>query len=166
MKKRRGHFCWSCGRIRSNEAFSGRGHAKHLCRECSRLGKDELAYRQAVRNIDRCFNGEGLLRRQHRATFEKFLRHPDAYVRLYAAERAAEDRRFLFRNGVDVEQDLDACEPVEPEDRLWPEAQLELDEDLLLERHSRSSVETCSEYDGYGGPTAEDPALPSHEDQL
>lgn len=32
-----GHFCWMCERSRPNEAFSGSGHRRHLCRECSRL---------------------------------------------------------------------------------------------------------------------------------
>lgn len=34
MKRSRGHWCWSCGRVRPNEAFSGRDHGRHLCREC------------------------------------------------------------------------------------------------------------------------------------
>jgi hypothetical protein len=49
-KKRRGHFCWCCGRVRPNEAFSGRGHARHLCKECSRLGAAEIVLRQQARN--------------------------------------------------------------------------------------------------------------------
>lgn len=35
-----GHFCWMCQRRRPNEAFSGKGHARHLCKECSQLPKD------------------------------------------------------------------------------------------------------------------------------
>jgi hypothetical protein len=34
--------------MRPNERFSGRGHARHLCKECAKLGQEELAYRQAV----------------------------------------------------------------------------------------------------------------------
>ncbi len=29
-----GHFCYFCGESRPNEAFSGKGHRRHLCREC------------------------------------------------------------------------------------------------------------------------------------
>jgi hypothetical protein len=36
-----GNFCWMCERIRPNEAFSGRNHGQHLCRECARLPKSE-----------------------------------------------------------------------------------------------------------------------------
>ncbi|HIE55860.1 MAG TPA: hypothetical protein EYP90_11905 [Chromatiaceae bacterium] len=35
-KKRQGHYCWVCGRYRANEKFSGKGHAKHICRDCMR----------------------------------------------------------------------------------------------------------------------------------
>ena len=58
-RKQPGHFCWVCGRQRPNEKFSGRGHARHVCRECAKLGADELAYRQALRNLERCMTWEG-----------------------------------------------------------------------------------------------------------
>jgi hypothetical protein len=38
-KKRHGYWCWSCQRYRSNESFSGKGHAKHLCKDCQREQK-------------------------------------------------------------------------------------------------------------------------------
>lgn len=41
MKKRRGHYCYLCGRHRPNEAFSGKGHARHLCKECARRPREE-----------------------------------------------------------------------------------------------------------------------------
>ncbi len=36
-----GHYCRICGRDRPNERFSGKGHRIHVCKECSRLPKDE-----------------------------------------------------------------------------------------------------------------------------
>lgn len=44
-----GHYCWICGRYRPNEAFSGKGHRRHQCRECSRLPKGDL---EAIRITD------------------------------------------------------------------------------------------------------------------
>lgn len=35
------HFCWMCERSRPNEAFSGRGHRDHVCRECEGLPTGE-----------------------------------------------------------------------------------------------------------------------------
>jgi len=31
-----GHLCRVCGRQRANERFSGKGHAKHVCKDCDR----------------------------------------------------------------------------------------------------------------------------------
>lgn len=35
------HFCWVCERVRPNESFSGRNHARHVCRECARIPRSE-----------------------------------------------------------------------------------------------------------------------------
>ena len=83
-KKLPGHFCWCCGRRRANERFSGRGHRQHVCKDCMKLGKQELAYRQKVRNIDRLLNWDGIIRRKNRAVFERYLSHADAGVLEYA----------------------------------------------------------------------------------
>lgn len=29
-----GHYCYYCGESKPNEAFSGKGHRRHLCRAC------------------------------------------------------------------------------------------------------------------------------------
>jgi len=94
MRKQRGHFCWCCGRIRANEKFTGRGHARHLCRDCSMLGKDELAYRQAALDIERLIDWRiGVVPRKHRKRFESFLLHPVERVRRHAERVAAEAAR-------------------------------------------------------------------------
>ena len=38
-KKRQGHYCRICGQYKANEKFSGRGHATHICKACSKRGK-------------------------------------------------------------------------------------------------------------------------------
>ena len=37
-----GHYCRICERVRPNERFTGRGHKKAICKECSRLPKAEI----------------------------------------------------------------------------------------------------------------------------
>lgn len=97
-----GHFCWCCGRVRANERFSGRGHARHLCRDCRKLGPEELAYRQAVRNIERLVTfGSGLIRRKQRAVFARYLESPNPRVRRYAEEVAAFDREQRQMFGIE-----------------------------------------------------------------
>ncbi len=38
-----GHYCRICGRNKPNEKFSGKGHKNHICKECSRKPKSEIA---------------------------------------------------------------------------------------------------------------------------
>ena len=38
-----GHYCKVCGEYKSNEKFSGRGHAAHICKTCSQLSAAEQA---------------------------------------------------------------------------------------------------------------------------
>lgn len=90
-KKRRGHWCWSCDRVLPNERFSGAGHARHLCRDCSRLGAEELAYRQAERDLCRTTTWDGLIRRKERERVNRFLEHQDPRVRKLAADMLAAD---------------------------------------------------------------------------
>jgi len=90
-KKLPGHYCWVCGRRRPNERFSGSGHSRHVCRECAKLGAEELAYRQHVRDLERCITYEGFIARKRRVTFERFLRHEDPRIRAMAEERERVD---------------------------------------------------------------------------
>ena len=47
-----GHYCWVCGRVRANERFSGKGHARHICEDCRRLPREQRDAVQALREID------------------------------------------------------------------------------------------------------------------
>lgn len=105
-KRRRGHYCWSCGRIRANERFSGRGHARHLCKECARLGKDELTYRQAVRDLERLLACGSIIPRKKREQFRRYLHHTNERVRAYARRIEAADA--LERAERRLHHDLDA----------------------------------------------------------
>ena len=37
MEKKHGHYCKVCGEYKSNENFSGKGHAAHICKKCAAL---------------------------------------------------------------------------------------------------------------------------------
>lgn len=75
--------------MRANEKFSGRSHAKHLCKDCARLGKDELAYRQTIRNLERLITRDGIVPRNKREQFRRYLKHRNERVRAYARQLAA-----------------------------------------------------------------------------
>lgn len=77
--------------MRPNEKFSASGHARHLCKDCSRLGAPELQYRQDLRSLERCLTWEGIIDRKKRKAFNRFLEHPDPRIRQHAEELAAQD---------------------------------------------------------------------------
>ena len=72
--------------MRANEKFSGRGHARHLCKDCARLGKEELAYRQTVRDLERLLTRDGRVPREKREQFKKYLNHENERVRAFATD--------------------------------------------------------------------------------
>lgn len=51
-KKRQGHYCHVCGEHKANEKFSGRGHAAHICKACSKLPAAEKSAQKTVRKIE------------------------------------------------------------------------------------------------------------------
>ncbi len=105
-RKLPGHYCWACDRRRPNEKFSGHGHARHLCRDCAKLGAKELVYRQALRNLECCMTWEGIIPRKHRKSFEPFLHHDDARIRALAENMQVEDRatRRLMQMRADLDE--------------------------------------------------------------
>lgn len=52
-KRPHGHYCKICGEYKANEKFSGKGHAAHICKSCSRLSAAEKA---AAMDINRMMN--------------------------------------------------------------------------------------------------------------
>ena len=42
-KRRNGHYCKVCSEYKSNESFSGKGHANHICKRCSKKSPVEQA---------------------------------------------------------------------------------------------------------------------------
>ncbi len=65
-RRRRGHYCGCCGRVLPNECFSGAGHARHLCKDCSKLGKAELEYRQDLRDLEHLVTWDGVIGKKKR----------------------------------------------------------------------------------------------------
>ena len=54
-KKRKlpGHYCWRCGRRRANEKFSGKHHAKHICKDCVAEQRAELKRKRQIAEAKR-----------------------------------------------------------------------------------------------------------------
>ena len=50
-KKHRGHYCKICGEYKSNESFSGKGHAQHICKEC--MGEIKKGNKKVLEKLSR-----------------------------------------------------------------------------------------------------------------
>lgn len=48
-----GHWCRICGCTKPNENFSGKGHKKHICKECCRKPKEEI---EEIEQSEEIFN--------------------------------------------------------------------------------------------------------------
>ncbi len=79
MTRRREHFCHVCKSALSNEAFSGKGHARHLCKECSRMPKIE---RDAIEQADEIFGfmNQSRISEKNVARLKVLLSSPDAHI--------------------------------------------------------------------------------------
>jgi hypothetical protein len=105
--------------MRANEKVSGRGHARHLCKDCARLGKEELGYRQSVRNLERLLTWDGRIPRENRKQFQEYLNHENERVRAFAmdietADAWARAQRRLDRELEDFLDDLAAGQGIVP----------------------------------------------------
>jgi len=50
-KKSPGHYCKICGERKANEKFSGKRHAKHICKECDALPQEKKNEMQFINRI-------------------------------------------------------------------------------------------------------------------
>lgn len=50
-RKRSGHWCKICGETKANEKFTGKGHRRHICRECAKIPTDQRLEMMHIRTI-------------------------------------------------------------------------------------------------------------------
>lgn len=98
-KRRRGHFCWVCGCVRSNESFSGRGHRRHVCRDCKRLVPARLEALQTIRNMERELRGKWRRNQRVRGRLEALVMHPTLEVRAFAVDGLHGPHLYLDADG-------------------------------------------------------------------
>lgn len=52
-KQRQGHYCKICGEHKSNEKFTGKRHAKHVCKSCASLPQERKNELQRITRLDK-----------------------------------------------------------------------------------------------------------------
>ena len=91
--KRGGHSCRICGRRRSNEKFSGKGHRNHICRDCAKLPRVE---RDAADQVEEIYNflNQSRISEKNIARLEKLIRSGANSCNVYIAEIVLEVAKF------------------------------------------------------------------------
>ncbi len=146
-KKKRGHYCRICGASKPNEKFSGKGHAAHICKECSALPQERKNELQHINQIDR-IAGKYPRSRQDWEFLEKMSKN-----RKYP--EAAEFAQMILgmsRSQPDIEIDDDYifddpdidCLPVFSEKKKFSE--LDSYEKMVLRDYIRSEITEHLEY--------------------
>lgn len=92
-KKRRGHFCRICGRRRSSEKFSGKGHRNHICRDCAKLPRAERDAMDREEEIHNFLN-QSRISEKNIARLEKLIRSGANSRIVYLAEIVLEVAKF------------------------------------------------------------------------
>jgi len=130
-KKQQGHYCRICGEYKAKEQFSGKGHARHICKECQSLPEEVKA------DMVRCNEVE-------RAAFKYPMTHQNwELLERYASKyKDKESGRFAqdmldMKRGNDVpDEDMEEEAPFDRtcEDETVPFAELEDDIRYQMEK--------------------------------
>ena len=78
MKNKTGHYCKICGEYKSNEKFSGRGHANHICKRCAKLPVEK---QNELRTVNRLIALPFRLTREQRSWLERMRKDEREEVR-------------------------------------------------------------------------------------
>jgi hypothetical protein len=75
----------------AGERFSGNGHARHICRACSKLDPGEKEYRKALADLDRaCRHSYPFIHKSRRKWFDGLAASPNEKIRKLHAEVTAD----------------------------------------------------------------------------
>ena len=103
--KKHGHYCKICGEYKSNEKFSGKGHAAHICKACSALPPEKKAEMLA---INRLLNLPCQLSKEQKGWLKR--RTHDRRTEVKALAQQQYEVRFGYTHTCDV---LDDAEEIE-----------------------------------------------------
>ena len=117
-KKHSGHYCRICGEYKANEKFTGKGHARHICKKCQFLPDDVKADMVRCNDVMRLF-GKYPFSRKDWELLEKYSKKYADKESGQLAQSILDDRRG---NRYDEEDDEESLEIM---DSPVPYAELE-----------------------------------------
>lgn len=146
-KKQHGHYCKICGERKANEKFSGKGHAAHICKECSALPQEKKNELQYINQIDR-IAGKYPRSRQDWEFLEKISKnrkYPEAaeFAQMILGTNQNQPDIEIADDVIFDDADID-CLPVFSEKKKFSE--LDSDEKMVLRDYIRSEIAEHLEY--------------------
>ena len=136
-KKRSGHYCYVCGEYKPNEKFTGKGHARHICKQCQPLPDEVKADMVRCNDVMRLFAKYPFSRKDWEL-LEKYSKKYADKESGQLAQSILDDRRCRFDEEMDETE-----EPYEPMAEPVPYDKLEqYAKDIVIE----FIAETASDY--------------------
>lgn len=124
-KKRSGHYCRICGEYKANEKFTGKGHARHICKKCQSLPDEVKADMVRCNQVMRLF-GKYPFARKDWELLEKYSKKYADKESGQLAQSILDDRRNRYED--------EKKEPLEMMDSPVPYSELEeYDKDIIME---------------------------------
>lgn len=125
-KKHSGHYCRICGEYKANEKFTGKGHARHICKKCQSLPDEVKADMVRCNGVIRLF-GKYPFSRKDWELLEKYSKKYADKESGQLAQSILDDRRSRHDEEYDEE-------PLEIMDSPVPYAELEqYAKDIIIE---------------------------------
>ena len=123
--KLRGYYCKICGRCRSNERFSGRGHRAHICKDCAKFPVEK---RNEMLTINRLMDLPFYVSKDQRAWLEKMRKDERKAVRETA--EWAYGMRFGAAAGDEMDViDIDEADMMDAAQLMLADADADIDWD-------------------------------------
>jgi RimJ/RimL family protein N-acetyltransferase len=105
-KKQNGHYCRICGDYKANEKFSGKGHARHICKECQSLPEDVKADMVRCNEVERAAFKYPMTRQDWELLEKYALKYKDK-----ESGRFAQDMLDMKRDNHAPDEDLEENAP-------------------------------------------------------
>lgn len=111
-KKHQGHYCRICGEYKANEKFSGKGHARHICKQCQSLPEDVKADKVRCNEVERAAFKYPMSRQDWELLEKYAMKYKDKESGQFAQEML-DMKRGNYTQNEDMEEDAlfeDICE--------------------------------------------------------
>ncbi|MFK7828129.1 MAG: tetratricopeptide repeat protein [Oligoflexales bacterium] len=78
------HYCWCCQITLPNKSFPLKNNLRNICNKCLFLNKEDIHYRQVIRNINRLITFDGHIEPKNTKALSNFAIHKNPRIKDYA----------------------------------------------------------------------------------